>query len=278
MPAFPSSSLWPRTTGLAHLLIALWAASPSFAAGGDETAMPSGAEATKNRQRAEPSAPPTPSRMKSRDLVGLRLEVQDLAARLREARAQHHAVQRGLSGRLAHLEQQKSELTGRVRALSTGSAGPTAEAVSTWMRAVREVRAVLQESIPFRIRERVRPLDELETHLGGDHPSLSHVLLVLERVIQAEIELSSASGLAPDVIELEGEERRVELAHLGTVALFFKTADDQVGLYDRTHRSGPFRIATEPASKEAIEMFFEALHSGHLPERLVLPPSGQRPL
>lgn len=205
---------------------------------------------------------------------------EDLARTLAELRAEVEALnleldlaREDLRARLRALETQSLELGAQVRQeelrLSQLEQGLASEREArdvdaaarevlgpSVRRAIAQVRAAVAGGIPYRQAERLAELERLERQLDGGEASPREVATRLWSFTEDELRMTRENTLARQVIVLDGEERLVDVARLGMVAMFFRSDDGQVGR--ATRRDGAWTwepLPDEPARQQVQELF-----------------------
>ena len=73
-----------------------------------------------------------------------------------------------------------------------------------------------------------------------------------------EIRLTKENGVFRQSININGEERLVDVARVGMVAMFFKTSDDAYGYVTRQNGDWAYVITEDSDEKEQIAGLFDA--------------------
>lgn len=202
-------------------------------------------------------------------LIEVRADVEELQSELDIQREEHKGRMAFLSAQITELEssQEREEL--RVQQLQqelddlrtqAEEAGAGADSLLPAVLATAEaLRTVVETSIPFKREERLESLDDVvrETEAGVSTPQRS--LNRLWAFVEDELRISRENAIYSQTINLNGASVLADVAKLGTVAMYFKTRDDQVG-YARPGSNGWQWIAAESVDdQEQIAALFDAL-------------------
>lgn len=218
-----------------------------------------------------------------RSLAELRAEVEGLAEEVESARAEAREEQLALARRRASLAGDldearlvEAEVARRVEAAKASAAARTtaSDTVAAPVRdALVTLRAQVSSGLPWKARERLSRLDDVEHLLETEGPVSAAG--ALWRVIDDELELSSSSQLARQPISLSraaGSDQRVvaDVIRIGTVMMFFRTPRGEVGVAERaTPGSGGtaassvrWRVLDDAQERARVHGLFEAFRKG----------------
>lgn len=219
---------------------------------------------------------------RARAVADLRVEVDDLAERVRAersrlARARERIERETLDLELAIVRAEARRTAARRRLAEALEATSRREAqaqaqVPVLLDAAAMLEAHVRDGIPFRSDERLATLDEIRRGLERETLPADRAAAQLWRHVREELRLAESSGLGRQVVPVAGEAVLADVARLGLVALLFRLPDGRVGytqpLRGRGHR---FRLTREPDEVGAIAQTFDALGRGRAPGRLMLP-------
>lgn len=232
-----------------------------------------------------------------RSLAELRAEVEGLAEEVEAARAEAREEQLALArrkGALAgDLEEARllaAELARRVEAAKASAAARTTaqDALATPVRhALETLRASVSAGLPWKTRERLARLDDVE-HLLESEGAVP-AAATLWRFLDDELSLAGSSQMARQSISLAGssgaaggEERVVaDVIRLGTVLMFFRTPRGEVGLAERVPAGADagkvrWRVLDDAQERARVHGLFEAFRRGP-PTTTVLVPAPTAP-
>lgn len=202
-------------------------------------------------------------------LAALRGEVESLSHTLRLDEA-------ALSGRLQTLDLARTELEVQIRQEELHLAQLQLEIDATRAEATTDdaanrvlgpavhagleaLRPTIAEGLPYRVPERLAVLDELQAGLDGGTLAPHRASSRLWQTFEDELRLGRENAIDRQTILLDGEEVLVDVARIGLVALFFRTADDQVGWATRQGSVWGWTKAPDRNAKGDVLALFDAL-------------------
>lgn len=173
------------------------------------------------------------------ELIALRGEVQSLNTALQDAKEQHRSRMSSLEQQRGELQAERNRVQLKIRKLEEGldetrkqatAAGVGAEELKpVVLDAIAERRRALGDQIPFKVDDRVAELDDIERQLKTDVLTPHKAANRLWGFYEDELGLASENGLYRQTIELDGRERLTDVARVGTVMMFFRTAEGRYG-------------------------------------------------
>ncbi len=201
-------------------------------------------------------------------LARLRADLEGLDAKLDDQRESRRTQLRALGAQKAaiELELQREELRAqqlgdrltrtrdRQRAADarrgqlTGAIGPAVDALASGVRS----------GLPFRIDERVSALDALGKELGAGL-SAGDALGKLWSWVDAEVALARTTGIHPQVVKLGQEEVMADLARVGLVVLYARTADGRLAVARSEGEAWAWSLIEAPAEQEQVRALYAAL-------------------
>jgi chromosome segregation ATPase len=119
------------------------------------------------------------------------------------------------------------------------------------LKTISSLKLTLQKTLPFKLRERQIALEELEALIVSNTISSERALNKIWSFVEDEISLTKTNTIHKQTIEIEGEEKLVNVAKIGMVMLFFQTAEDRVGYLEESE----FRYASEEEEKLILGLF-----------------------
>ena len=202
-------------------------------------------------------------------LIEVRADVEELQSELDIQREEHKGRMAFLSVQVTELESNQEREQLRVQQLQqeledlrvkAEAAGAGADSLlPSVLSTVSQLRTVVESSIPFKLEERLKILDEVvrETEAGVSTPQRS--LNRLWAFIEDELRISKENAIYSQTIQINGASVLADVAKLGTVALYFRTRDNQVGFAHSTNSGWQWVIADEVVDQEQITALFDAL-------------------
>lgn len=203
------------------------------------------------------------------ELVRLRGEVESLNSELNRLQEQHRSEMSSLAAQKGDLQATRRRESLRIEKLETDlaenreraeQAGVTGEAlVPVATDAIAALRAHIESSLPFKRKERLDALAEIEGQLASGALAPPRAVNRLWGFYEDELRLTRENGLYSQVIPLEGERILADVAKLGTVTLYFRTKDGEVGQVARAGDDWDFVVIDDSAGRKRIETLFDSL-------------------
>jgi hypothetical protein len=203
------------------------------------------------------------------ELVRIRGEVESLNAELNRKQDQHRNEMSSLAAQKGELEatlrrerlrvdQLEEDLVrNRERAEQAGIAGESLVPVA--QDAIALLRGHIETSLPFKPKERLEALDEIQSQLEAGALTPPRAINRLWNFYEDELRLTRENGLYSQVISLEGQQVLADVARLGTVAMYFKTRDGGYGQAQRNGDGWRFAELDDRASIQRVDKLFESL-------------------
>ncbi len=207
-------------------------------------------------------------------LIQLRGEVEDLQGELDVEREEH-------KGRMAYLSAQKTELEAsqdreqtriqqletelaelRERAENAGADAQTLQAVALAIAA--DLRNQVSSQLPFKQEERLQALQKVITELEAGVASPQRSINRLWAFVEDELRLSRENAIYSQTISVNGESMLVDVAKLGSMAMYFQTRDGDFGMAVPPAASQPsanwrWQMATDSDDRKQIAELFDSL-------------------
>ncbi len=203
------------------------------------------------------------------ELSRLRGEVEQLSSQIQEQRRELRSQLRSFAMRKASMELslQKAKLQlGQVlqrqkeqqkKIQSSGSAEEQLRPVM--IKAVSIIRKVVLKGLPFRLKERLKILDQLTRQLENKLIRPLKAGNQLWQFVDDEMRLGRENGLYTQVIPMKGKSQLVEVARIGMVMLFFKTRDNIYGSAVRKNGSWNYEVFQGDKEKKQVRALFDSL-------------------
>lgn len=202
------------------------------------------------------------------ELIELRSEVEALHAELDEAKD-------GYKSKMKSLAMQKSELEANIRREETrikqlndnikkqrdliakNSEG-SRKLIPIVVEAAELLEKEVKASLPFKKEDRLNALNDIKTGVQAAQFTPERAANKLWAFYEDEIRLTKENGVFRQSININGEERLVDVARVGMVAMFFKTSDDAYGYVTRQNGDWAYVITEDSDEKEQIAGLFDA--------------------
>ena len=212
-----------------------------------------------------------------------RVQVDSLAERLAHERRMTRDDLAALSAERAELQRQirleeiRRDTLARLRAERTKRAEDQEGRVLTLLepvqRSIASAKAYVAATLPFKQKERMRRLEQIEADLAVSHPDPAQALTRLWRFVEEEEALASEIGLSQQAIEFEGKRFLAEVARIGMTLLYFRLPNGEVGWVRHAKGNWSFEGIQAPEAKETVLNIFSGLESNQVfgPKQLLIP-------
>lgn len=175
----------------------------------------------------------------AKNLSSLREEVEGINSELKEMKEMNRSTIKSLVLQKAEFEtslqrteievqqfQEKiSELKGNIQK-AYGKSWNLTPALEEYTKALEDY---VDTSIPYKLTERLDAIREIKNKIVNKEESPLLSLQSLWAALDDEVRLSKEISLAQQVINIEGKAYQSEVAHLGSVFLFFRVSGKKVG-------------------------------------------------
>ncbi len=185
-------------------------------------------------------------RMKSR-LRSLQQQRSEVELEIEKTRSQVERLRRSVRDKRESIEQHET------------AADELKPAVA---RALETVRESVRAGPPFKRRERLEELDDLEEQLNEDLLSPQKTASRLWQFVEDELRLGAESGMYRQVVELDGEQVLADVARVGMVMLYFRTDDGRVGVARRGEEGWRWHPIEREAARKRIDELFASFDRG----------------
>ena len=207
-------------------------------------------------------------------LIQLRGEVEDLQGEMDIEREEH-------KGRMAYLSAQKTELEAsqdreqtriqqletelaelRERAENAGADAQTLQAVALTIAA--DLRNQVSSQLPFKREERLQALQKVITELEAGVANPQRSINRLWAFVEDELRLSRENAIYSQTINVNGESMLVDVAKLGSIAMYFQTRDGDFGMAvppaaSQQSANWRWQVATDSDDRKQIAELFDSL-------------------
>lgn len=220
-------------------------------------------------------------------LITLRGEVDELQSELDVRREEHKNRMAYLTAQLSDLEANRDREQLRVTQLEEDleemrveilDAGVSSESLTPFLKnQISALREQVRGGFPFKVKERLAELDELETQLDNGGTTAQRGVNRLWAFIEDEFRISRENAIYSQSIALNGENVLVDVAKLGSVMMYFRTRDLQYGRAVQTPQGWRFELLDNAKDQELVARLFDSLRKQirqgyfELPEALPLP-------
>lgn len=124
--------------------------------------------------------------------------------------------------------------------------------------ALDTLSANVKGSIPFKTKARIADLDKIKEQVQNDLVTPQKGLALTWNSYTDSIRMTKENGLFKQTITLGGEDRLAEIARVGTMMIFFKTPDNEVGYAHKDAEAYSYVKVQNKEEKEQILSLFDA--------------------
>jgi hypothetical protein len=202
-------------------------------------------------------------------LIAMRGEVEALNRELELLREESRTTLAGLAAQRAELEaslgrqelalREQRERLEKARAAGAQS-GVGAEALlPVLIEALERLAEFVRQALPFRSEDRLQAIADLRQQLEAGLIPPPRAANRLWALVEDELRIARENGIYSQTIPLGGEKVLADVAKLGSVMLFFRTADRRVGRAVPSAEGWRFELLEDAADRERVLALFDAL-------------------
>ena len=142
--------------------------------------------------------------------------------------------------------------------------------------AIDKLETMIKTSIPFKTADRIAAVEKIKTQLQSSLITPQKALSYVYNSYADEIRMTKENAIFQQTIQLDGEDKLVEVARVGTAMMFFKTPDDKVGYVTRSNNGWVYKEELNKEKQTEIVNIFDAfkkqIRTGYftLPNALIL--------
>ncbi len=203
-------------------------------------------------------------------LMKLRAEVENLNTQIQDEKDETKASMRSLvmekneleatigreNLKIKQIEQEMAKVKKEIAAASKNSEGikPVVQ------QAIADLKVYISAELPFKTADRLADIERIETQLNEDLIAPQKALAFVWNSYADEIRMTKENGLFKQTIQLDGKDRLVEVARLGTVMMYFMTPDARVGYVVKDAKGWFYTESINKEQKDQIIALFDAFH------------------
>ncbi len=219
-------------------------------------------------------------------LMKLRAEVETLNSQISDEKDAYKSQMRSLTAQKSELEgiisrkelkfkEIQKELTGIQKKITKASKNSLGLKPIVFD-AIDKLEAMIKTSIPFKTADRLAALEKIKTQLQSSLITPQKALSYVYNAYADEIRMTKENAIFKQSIQLDGEDKLVEVARVGTAMMFFKTPDEKVGYVTHTNNGWEYKEELNKEKQAEILNIFDAfkkqIRTGYftLPNALIL--------
>ncbi len=198
-----------------------------------------------------------------------RSQVESLSAELELTKTEFNEQLRSLATQKADVEAQNNREEIRLeqverdiaeyRARVEEARGQMADVQPLIGRVLLELKNYMRTSLPFKVPERVKEVETLETMLTEKSLDTGKLLARVWNLVESEFRMTSESGLYKQSVLIDGKEQLAEVARLGMAFMYFKTLDEKFGYAVPAGNGWEYKIAVNRDDGQKIAYLFDSL-------------------
>ncbi len=218
-------------------------------------------------------------------LMKLRLDVEMLDSKIRENKESYkasiHSLMRQKDDlesvvaredlKIKQLQQELAKVAKKIKASSKNSQGLKPLLID----ALDLLALNVKDGLPFKTQDRLHDIQKIKDQITNDLVSPQKGLALTWNTYADAIRMTKENGIFKQTILLDGKERLVEVARIGTMMMFFKTPDNKVGYLSQDSTGYTYKTVLDADGQKQILALFDAfkkqIRSGYftLPNALV---------
>jgi hypothetical protein len=205
----------------------------------------------------------------SAGLIRLRGEVEQLNGELELLREEQRTTLAALNAQRAELDAaaQRQQLAARearqkleAQQSASTAAGIAADTLKPVLLAATDaLQAYVRAGLPFKIEERVGELDEFRTQVENGSLPPQRAVNRLWAFYEDEFRLTRENSQHKQTIALGDERVLADVAKLGSMALYFRTADGRLGHARRAGDDWRFVVLEDETARLQVLALFDSL-------------------
>lgn len=216
----------------------------------------------------------------SETISSLRSEISVLSSTVADDEGAHQARMRSLRAQQADLELQvrreKAQLGELTESLTDVTNGLTDDAFSSLLEtrvldAALELKQQIHLGLPYRSAERLASVDQVVSELESQKITPQKATVQLWGLMEDELRLGRENAVDRQTISIDGQERLVQVARLGLMAVYFYTETGEAG-YAKQGSDGWTWVYFEGSQQvEQVRLLVDSLSKGIRTGRFEVP-------
>jgi hypothetical protein len=136
---------------------------------------------------------------------------------------------------------------------------------------IKELRATVAKSLPFKLEQRMKALDEIEYRLDTNIVTPNKAANQLWAFVEDELMLGKSSGIYNDTVRIDGQLKLVKVLRIGKVAMFYKTPNGQYGLTKKENGQWRQEFFNDSETMTQLERLFDSFNKNIRNGQFVMP-------
>lgn len=202
-------------------------------------------------------------------LMQLRSEVQALHTQIEDNRDRYKMQIKSYALQKSDLEAQMNRKTTRLKELERdiGSVREEIKKASEMTKdlepllldAVGKLKTLVKEGIPFKTEARLADLEHIEADIMNKTATPEQSFSKIWSSYEDALRMTHENGVFKQVVVINGTEELAEVAKIGTVMLFFRTPDGEVGYAEKENGEWHYVKAVNNERIREINALFTAM-------------------
>jgi aspartyl-tRNA synthetase len=126
--------------------------------------------------------------------------------------------------------------------------------------AIKTLRSSVSNSLPFKLKDRLKVIDEIEFRLDSNTISPNKAANQLWAFVEDELMLGKSNGIYNDIVVIGGQEKLVKVLRIGKIAMFYKTSDDVFGVTKLDQGKWQQTVLDDSDSVSQLEVLFDSFN------------------
>ena len=222
----------------------------------------------------------------AKSLMKLRAQVEQLDSQIDDAKDSYKASMKSLTIRRSELEAMVSRKELKIKEINKELHSVKAKITEASKNskgldpivndAIDNLIAMIKTSIPFKTKDRIASVQKVKEQLASSLITPQKALSYVYNSYADEIRMTKENGIFKQTINLDGKNKLVDVARIGTAMMFFKTPNDTVGYAVKNGNDWSYKEELNKEKQTQILNIFDAfkkqIRTGYftLPNALVL--------
>ncbi len=204
----------------------------------------------------------------AKSLMKLRAEVEALDTKITDSKDEYKAAMRSLLRqkddlesviaredlKIKQIKQELDKVRKEIKENSKNSEGLKPLLID----ALALLEENVKTAIPFKTAERLEDIEKIRNQIEQNLVSPQKGLALVWNAYGDAMRMTKENGIFKQTIQLDGQDRLVEVARVGTMMMFFKTPDETVGYVTKDAAGWNYQTALNKADQENILSLFDA--------------------
>ena len=124
--------------------------------------------------------------------------------------------------------------------------------------ALAQLKGDIKQQLPFKTSDRIADVERIEAQLNNDEVTAQKALALTWNSYGDAIRMSKENGIFKQTINLNGEDRLAEVARVGTMMMFFRTPNNEMGYVIKSDKGWEYKQVINKEEMTQIATLFDA--------------------